>query len=234
MSLAMGEYGDLVSLYKFLPVKYAKSLLRDGEIKIGTLHDFRAGEEDGNLIADNSEGDVSVETDFSHKVVLARTEEAESLERFGIYMSPTAGSISFKNDCRSVWRGVKPDMYILCFSSEASLGVKQATYPSQSACVRLVDFTLLCSLVSKHLSQRLSCAVRYVGGGHCVYSDDKEHYNVVFGDEPLMSPFAFVKRTRFAPQKEFRLFFKLDKDIPIKPMVIKDKAIAGCFQKHTL
>ena len=80
----MAKNMDLHTIYKHLPLKYAKQLVNFGSIKIGTLYSYRDIETFGNEIGDSNEG-VSIE--YSHDKEYQTGQQSPS-QREGSWLSP--------------------------------------------------------------------------------------------------------------------------------------------------
>ena len=125
-------------LYRYSTKKYSDSLVEQGNIRIGTLYDFRR-EELGRGIADKSEGTKSI----FHDVDFADTSEMpvgihpdfQALADLGLNTQSRSGAI---NNVSAIKHFDSPDCFMLCISSNKSRKT-MAEFEGADSCVQITE-----------------------------------------------------------------------------------------------
>lgn len=180
-------------LLKFLPIKYARRMLRKGEVRVATLREFRSTRSYSNRLLDIGEGDLLITLRGQHKA------SVNDLPLFGA-PGVLTGSVEFKGELsvKLSW----PDSNIYCTSGAFfTTTVRQARDDGKDACVCLLE------------PQRFFEAFAHTAVGkpilvaHCKYSPrhlivDSANYHHF--REALEIPPVMVKPVKYRDQREVR------------------------------
>ncbi len=209
-----GKKMGLHTIFKYLPLKYAKLLVNSGSIKIGTLYSYRDIEELGNEIGDNNEGSAF---EYSHDKEPKRGDRLNPLERTAIKVG--SGMVVANNYIER--RHNSPNYYIFCasLSNESSIiDNLNRDYPKDKydACVEITNLKNFISNVSTAFSSK----AQFVDCFQCVYIKRKYHYT-----KSVPHP-ALIKDPRYSYQNEVRLIWEpKDKLKQIEPEYFTIKSI---------
>ena len=197
---------ELHTIYKYLPIDFANRLVHLGNLKIGTLFDYKNIEEFGSEIGDQDEG-ISIE--FSHDKEAKTGDKLNPLESAAIKAGP--GMIVMGNYIER--RHLSPNLYLFCASLSYDISILKKLnkdYPGDKydACVRITNLKSFIEEVSTALSDK----GLFIGCSKCAYIDRKFHYT-----ENRPHP-ATIKDPRYSYQKEVRLIWEpKDKKSHIEP-----------------
>ena len=186
-------------IYKFMPKRFRCSFLDGTSIRVGTLFDFRKQEHHGGGKVDPLEGIIGVNAGPTGKV----TEDMSYDLKAGLMNSGVdISGLSFRNNNVDVAFSSE-DYFVFCASLELQQAVAEGLDPDYDCCIAIRGLREFGQKVSRGLMDRYPNIeqVRNVGG-------------LVEYEERLFSPsnFAgmaspFLKETRFAYQKEYRICF---------------------------
>jgi hypothetical protein len=186
-------------LYKYLRGEHAESLTRDGNIRIGTLHDFRGTESHGPGIFDPKEGKKVVVSYIGRETFKNGETRTNSLRQMGIVIEGegSIGPIIFEN-CHTRTTVDHPDTYVWCCSivksHEAMAAVARA-----DTCVEIFDVPGFYDALNRAVTKHGHFGV--LGPLAVVYHDLVEEWNWQnLGEHPV-----FMKSTEFSAQQEARI-----------------------------
>ena len=180
------------AVFKYLPEKYAMSLVHNGELRIGTLFDYRKTEEYGENIGDSDEG---ICFEYSHDQNIKTGDDSNPLERQAIKAGP--GMVMHNNYVER--KRISPNVYLYCASSTHN--PKILSKLNQDCPADKYDTCVLISQPKKFvdaITQTLSDIATFVDSICCIYRDRNIHYS-----ENQLHP-AIVKDPKYAYQKEVR------------------------------
>lgn len=194
-------------LYKYTHRKYATSMITSGEVKIGTLYEYRHIEDDGTDRLDHPEGTKSSFTEVTKPIIAKSNEAVPGAYRELIKVEPGAklilnsGSIDIIN--------IHVDVYILCLSLEYS--EKRMSELGYDACVKIHDPEAFINAISDCME---NIAVGEPFGGKCVYINRRQNHGN--GETPI--PPYLIKNANYEKQAEFRLVWFPDDRSQTRPM----------------
>ena len=196
MPSVMADNMDFQTIYKHLPLKYAKLLVHSGSIKIGTLYSYRNIEELGNEVGDNNEG---LAFEYSYDKVAKKGDQLNPLESKAIKVGP--GMVVANNYIER--RHTSSNYYIFCasLSNEPSILEKlNRDYPKDKydSCVEITNLKKFVS----DLTAAFGAEAEFIGCFPCTYINRKYHYT-----KTIPHP-AVIKSPRYSYQKEVRLIWK--------------------------
>ncbi len=205
----------LHTIYKYLPKQYAQSLTCDGNIKIGTLYDYRNTEEYGREIGDENEG-ISIE--YSHDKEAKRGDNLNPLESTAFQVGP--GMTLIGNYIER--KHVSPNLYLYCASSIYDIAILNRLnedFPENNydACVKISNL----KDVVEEISRALSGKALFAGCIPCSYRNRKFHYS-----ESESHP-ATIKDPEYSYQEEIRLIWEPKSgNIDVRPVYLTIKSIS--------
>lgn len=186
-------------LYKFLPNNYAEAMCERGEIRVGTLHEYRNGEQYSGGILDREEGVL----DYVDNVISARGDSLNPLWLRLMGMAPNKTNIF--GCCRFSTRLTEPDQLIYCTSVSSEWHVQLfEEHPNYDTCVEIVDVPGFIEAVALLFSDVRTPVVEFAS---CLYRE-RDHSTVTFEGVPdRRSPPrpAFLKPQGYSAWKEFRI-----------------------------
>lgn len=208
-------------IFKFAPKKFRDDFLNQGQIKIGTLFEYRDSEKYSGKIYDISEGEKSIQIYFD-RVSLTGNE----LSKFGIPFS--GAGLCNLYDTKLKINMDENDCYIYCTSSSFfSDTLLQAVEDGNDSCTLITNPELFLNDLKENFIYG-----KYIDTVHCLYGDreikldwDKQkHYIELFKSIPA----SIIKPKSYAPQREVRTIFlpsdtknKLSKKIETIPSLKK-------------
>jgi hypothetical protein len=196
-------------LYKHMEERFALKLLRKGELRVGTLFNFRKEEEHGSVIGDSEEGRYRLFVDVANGSDLPtpfREKTARVLDGAQIY------NINLEAQSE--------DCHVLCFSLSAD---PRATTIDYDVSLEIVDFKALSWTVAQLLKERYgqNCQMK---AATCHYLPRETHHSQFEDWDPT-----FVKPLEYQSQQEFRAAFCLG-SADVAPINLRDARLAKCFR----
>ncbi|TDY26367.1 hypothetical protein B0G81_6880 [Paraburkholderia sp. BL6665CI2N2] len=194
-----------VTLYKYLPRRYAEDLVRDGSTRVGTLYDFRRIEL-GAGVADPNEGQLRVNRKIGGQLHYfpAGTQEAEAMKFFGISGEGAVQNISFRRDIEH------PGVFVWCCSTEFSADV-ESSLEGADACVEIRNAGLFFDELTRAI--HAVRPVEFLGFRKVTYTPRNQNWESY---SPDMSA-AFVKDPgSYGAQNEVRAVWRSLDGNPIK------------------
>lgn len=203
------------SLYKYASNENAEKLLR-GDVRIGTLYNYRNCEGLDAERADPDEGKLSY---VEHQIV---PQSGGQLSQFAAQFVPA----EFKSAERTLFFGNvfernqhHRDCFVYCTSHEFS----QAAAGRYKACVRITKPNEFFGFITEAWPRDLNV------------SPDYEISRVQYSERELpgemegrLNP-AFIKPNRFAPEKEVRVIWLTNNEI-LRPVYLSVPALAECVE----
>jgi hypothetical protein len=189
--------------FKYTKKLFLESMLRYGNVRVGTLHGYRAI--DKAVIRDKKEG---VGTGKLH-IPYRKLEPGEDLSFQGHKLIGGGGGNEVKNFTATFSNIQISDKYMYCLSTKASKNIMLRT--ENDACVEILDigkfiYCLRVGLASRGKVNFYSPVLADV----CRYTDNREAL-VTYPDDLLR--IAFLKGFTDEYQKEFRIL--MNPDLPI-------------------
>ncbi|MFJ7787699.1 hypothetical protein [Pseudomonas sp. NPDC096925] len=205
---------DMTSFYRYSAKKYNDALLALGNVRIGTLHDFR-NEEHKKGIADVNEGKKTV----SHIIKYANSDDGPSIhfdaiEKFGAIGRNKDSSILLENVHLS--RDFSfPDCYIHC-ASQLYSSETMAQFEGSDSCVEIFDVLGFYNRLTETLGTVQPVRLHTVQ--KVFYMEREERWDgKTWGVHP-----ALIKEPVFSPQVEVRAIWIPVLAGNISPVVIND------------
>jgi hypothetical protein len=200
-----------MKFYRYSQQRHTDSLLASGQIRIGTLHDFRSSEHKRG-VADPMEGRKQIFHHVSRGTPGGSSIDDRSVDFFGMVeiINSTGCSVrdsSFTMDLET------SDCFILCGSLEHSRSVAEQ-FDDADSCVEILDIRRFSDALSERLAKDFPidsvrvCPITYI--------DKKENWN---GIDRGLNP-AILKEREFEGQKEFRIIWELSEPVSITPIIL--------------
>lgn len=106
-------------LFKYLKKEHSEKLFNDGELRIGTLYDFRKQEQYGPKIGDQSEGKKEIFEKIEHEFIEdpSNNNQLSLFVKQFIHLADTAKNITIAN-CSFSHEHKSDNCYIYCMSKE--------------------------------------------------------------------------------------------------------------------
>ncbi|MDN7143802.1 hypothetical protein KC131_24450 [Pseudomonas sp. JQ170] len=200
--------------FRYSADKYNRSLLNLGNIRIGTLHNFRKAEHKKG-IADGKEGKKSV----SHFI------ESDIVRGDGSRRSPAVEAFQIAEAKRGAvgeLEGVTvrksfdvSDRFVHCISAGYSLDVLRE-FDGANSCVEISDIKRFYERLTESLNYVTPVQLEYLGP--VLYADREEIWN---GRDWGVNP-AVIKEKHFSPQLEVRAIWRPKLRVPIEPIFLYD------------
>lgn len=202
------------SIFRYSPQRYSDSLMALGNVRIGTLYDFRRSEHRAG-IADPQEGKKSVVhhiSKWTDKDVGSIDHKALAEFRFANFEGST--NVNVENVTMEQHFDL-PDCYIHCTSLEYS-NEAMTSLDGADSCVKIIAVNSFYRRLTATLS--LHAPVRFAGLQAVKYRERVERWNGVdWGDHP-----ALIKELDFKTQVEIRAIWLPLRKGAISPIVIND------------
>jgi hypothetical protein len=122
-------------LFKHLPSHFADRLVEEGEVRIGTLYEYRDFEKHGEGVLDTQEGMRETYLDID-SLVLKGGENHPFIDRF--IKVDNGGTVALEN-VRLQSKETSPDCWIYCTSTVGDQQVGANLSSNYDACVRIDD-----------------------------------------------------------------------------------------------
>lgn len=202
------------AVFRYSSKKYNDSLLALGNIRIGTLHDFRRTEHKQG-IADVNEGKKKV----SHQIPYVDSKDGDSihisaLREFGV-MDIKPGTNAVFENCTAEQEFDHPDCFVHCTSFEYSFKA-MSQFEGADSCVEIPDVESFYTRLTHTL--RSVVPVRFLTLTTVRYMERHEDWN---GRNWGVHP-ALIKEPIFTPQVEVRAIWIPMSSGAISPIVIND------------
>lgn len=203
-------------LFKFLRPEHCRSLAQRGEVRIGTLYEYRNAETYSGKTHDGGEG--------KRRLTLkgGRVESAADLRRLGFRVEGD-GMITVRED----WRfdqGMQ-DCHVYCTSGAFYTStLDQAREEGKTACALITDPRAFFEALAHHEQLRKLYTV-----SPCVYA---ERHVVIPLSQPLSArtlwdvPPALMKPPPYADQKEVRALWEPEAGAAVSPLVVTIPEVA--------
>lgn len=214
--------------YRYAPSRYSDSLLSLGNIRIGTLHDFRKSEHK-NGIADENEGKKTV----THYVTYASTKDSgdsnldiKALREFGVVEPVNVGEITVEN-CTFGMLFDHPDCFIHCSSSKLSIDVMKE-FEGADSCVEIQEPLGFYLRLTETLNSIIPVELKILQ--EVKYGERDEKWNGEnWGHHP-----ALIKGKEFSGQYEIRAIWKPRYDGLINPLVLNDTGLLKFLRRAAI
>jgi len=198
-----------------------------GQIRIGTLHDFRRSEHKMG-ISDPKEGTKRVShyienLDHTGEFISGTNQgiDADSLEKMGLtIIGDKTRTIINKSTFGRVFS--EPDCFILCSSLYKSKET-MAEFEGADSCLHVNSLSLFFRLITEVLN--LVTPVQFIGLRAVNYQDREEPWN---GKDWGRHP-ALIKETIFKPQGEVRAIWKPMTSEAISPIITNHYRLSECI-----
>lgn len=212
-----------MNFYKYAEQQYTDSLMSMGNLRVGTLHDFRRSEHKRG-IGDGGEGKKVV----NHRMVGVnehniKAEHALANELFkAVRIEEGATNVNI-GQLIVEQHFDHPDCYILCLSHERSKAVMNSLEGTDS-CLELVGFEPFLHKLTEVLNELVP--VKFLGVDCVTYQSREEKWNGRdFGAHP-----AFVKEFEYKAQAEVRAIWEPKFNHPISPIIVNHIALSQYFK----
>ena len=210
--------------YKYAQQIYSDTLFALGNIRIGTLHDFRNSEHVKG-VSDAHEGKKTV----SHKITKATDSDKESIhwravEEFGLFSVKGSKNITIIGGT-FVRNYNVPNCYIHCTASDYSSSVLDQ-FAGADSCVEIVDLNSF----YRRLTETLNTIepMDFQGVFKVKYTKRDQIWNGVdWGDHP-----ALIKDPDFKKQVELRAIWSPRHSGSISPIVVNDVGLINFMRKR--
>jgi hypothetical protein len=189
-------------VFKFAKREFRDAFLNQGQIKIGTLFEYRDSEKYSGKIYDKDEGKKSIQIYFDNLHLTGK-----ELSEFGIaFFGGGEGLIHLYNSTVKI-KMDENDCYIYCTSSEFfSDSLFQAVIDGYDACTLITNPDLFFNELKESFKYG-----KYIDSFYCLYIDrdlkldwEKQKEDI----EILKSiPASTIKPKSYAPQREIRTIF---------------------------
>ncbi|NMZ08758.1 hypothetical protein HBO37_25755 [Pseudomonas proteolytica] len=210
----------MTSAFKYAEQKFSESLLMQGGVRIGTLHDFRKTEhKDG--VCDALEGIKTIR----HYVEKSTTRDVDSihtraLTAFGaVNVGPNCEVIT--TDCHFVREINHPNMFVHCMSNVYSKKTADQ-FEGVDSCVEVTDLRAFYWNLTQALVA-VAPVVRFLGVYKVKYMSRDQSWNGFDWDESV-SP-ALIKEFEFSEQSELRACWLPSDGAVIEPVILKCKEL---------
>jgi hypothetical protein len=196
-----------MTLYKYLPLKYANSLAHSGVVKIGTLLGFRDEEKYGEEIGDKEEGSF---TEFSPLEGKLYSKDMNELQKAAF--EDCNGSTFTR--CIVTAKHESPDLYIYSTSKVFSLHLMRTISKDYDekydACVKITNPTKFFDLISEKIKE----LAKYETIQPCNYLDKYIHH------EKTKPHPALIKAKKYSYQDEYRAIWSPNSEDKINSEIL--------------
>ncbi|MCX7113133.1 MAG: hypothetical protein NTX45_24060 [Proteobacteria bacterium] len=209
-------------MYRYAEKQYNEATVLKGEIRIGTLYDFRKSEHERG-IADDKEGrktvSLTIENHDNKSIDDMVRENRTRLKKFkaSLPMGGTGSIASVKHlkDFNA------PDCYILCTSEYKSLETMQE-FENADSCIEIINIGQFYKYLTITLKKQTGINLKYKGIKKINYQNTEEEFNGNnFGINPI-----YTKEEKFKKQGELRSVWQPFCSAPIEPIIINDIRIS--------
>jgi hypothetical protein len=219
-------------LVKYLPRRFADTMLSRGQIRIGTLHDFRKLEH-GKGIADPVEGKKVVKHDV--RFASAHLPDSTDMKAVRQYAAGWNGAIPVDHphfEMQGITLSMRfdsPDCFIYCLSDTCNSAV-MSEFEGADTCVEILDVRRFLGVVTEALNSRIHVA-EFLGMSSVSYQDREEQWS----DGGWGVNADLIKEPSFAGQHEVRAGW-LPAETPsgrpsIEPIILEDQRLTGLIRE---
>ena len=201
-------------LYKYLEHGFARRMLSQGEIRLGTLYGFRDEEQLGPEVGDRDEGAITLKTSG---LTVVDTGGAGGVPFFLRDKIKAAGGARIQIVARDGVgrRHEDSDCWVYCTNDRYDKDLMRSL--GYDACVEILDIEQFFFAISRKVQHHVSL---FWGAAKCVYRDRGiEHTDY---DQ---TPPAFIKPPRLAHQAEVRAVWLPKTNAPIAPITVRAKKV---------
>lgn len=203
-------------LYKFIKKKHAHEFFKNGNIRIGTLYDFRDVEKHGAEIGDLDEGTKTLTTGGYHMLDTADPSTIPSwyaphFQKSFIPDGPDARLVMHAGGSGISVKLTVPNRYVFCTTEGIDAVVWKQ--PGYDACIKINSP----SGFFKALTNKLKHKAHWITLDRCVYRS-----RTVIGEHDDQLEPALIKEQRHAEQREVRAIWEAV-DHEINPFILKVK-----------
>lgn len=204
-----------MELFRYSKKCHNESLVARGNIRIGTLHDFR-NQEHKRGIADPMEGKKSVRHFIGSATLGDGTIHDEANDAYGLIKCDVKNAV-FLKDVVFQKNFDESDCFIFCTSYKYSKEVMDQ-FDGADSCVRIHDISRFVSRLTEALSSRgypilPPSIVKVIYQGRIEDWNSKNNW----GAHP-----AHIKEVEFEPQKEVRIIWSLKEKALIEPVILEE------------
>jgi hypothetical protein len=210
-------------LYKFFREEaHADALAMRGEVRIGTLYDFRAQEGLDPIRGDAGEGQFTITLESAHPATITAENAPWYLKNFivqsGMPILSHGGTINAV--------GNYPDSYVFCASAVRTSALAAGYGPY---CVRIHHVVGFFTALSRHLTDDIGIASKaHLGAfGWCQYEDRSIKATSVATEIPPQ-PVAFIKKGERGDELEVRAVWYPAEQNPSARLVTCPELMAFC------
>jgi len=199
-------------LYKYLKKEFAKKLIEEGVIRIGTLHEYRKYEDTDRERKDQLEGTTSSFTEVTEPVIATNQDEVPGAYS-GFIKVEKGGTLKILSGSADIIK-VHVDVYMYCLTQAFSY--KQMKDFQCDSCVRIDNPKAFIDTITDCINEYTTGDVF---GGKCCYSSRRQEY----GQSECVTPPYLIKDPSYSKQKEFRLVWFSNKSnlkTPIRPFLL--------------
>jgi hypothetical protein len=185
-------------LFKYSKWAHAEALIRWGQIRVGTLDDYRNIEKHSSLIGDKEEGETFL---FDNPLFVTGETISTWAARFvpPEFTGPGKSTIGWVG-CYFNQPRRCPNVWLYCISERLSFRVMDSFEANYDACVRIPGVWPFFVSIHQELSRQRPIAAGFIVP--ITYRPRSLHYSADDRLDPIS-----VKPPRFAPQVEVRFVF---------------------------
>lgn len=194
--------------YKIMQAERAQALIEKGELRIGTLYDFRKIEEHGKVVGDRLEGIKGYHRTIN-ETITPETEWYDPLVNRMINISPDSKATVIIDNCKIVEKEIhSKDCYVFCMTAVPQFDALEGY---GDTCVEILDiWSFLCAI-----SQKLGDKAELDGYYYCVYGPRFTET----GTENNVHP-ALIKYHSRKEEKEVRALWRTNEEA-IEPEILQ-------------
>ena len=195
-------------LYKYLKREYAKKLIEEGVVRIGTLYEYRKYEDTDIERKDQLEGTTSSFTEVRDPIIATNQDEVPGAYSDFIKVEK-GGTLKIYSGSADIIE-VHIDVYVYCLSQAFSY--KQMKEFQCDSCVRIDNPKAFIDTISDCINEYTTGDVF---GGKCCYSPRRQEYR----QSKYVTPPYLIKDVSYSRQKEFRLVWFSSKSNQKTPII---------------
>lgn len=206
-----------MSLYKYMPRKFALGLVHHGLLRIGTLHDYRR-QEHGQGISDGDEGTKAIEVAIERQHFASGKDVPKTLAPLGIIsVDDFCSNITLENIfVRKTF--ATQNCYLWCASSVRSRNVMEQ-FEGADTCIEIVGIAGFFASLRQTMT---SFDSEFQGLADVRYQSRMEDWNT----EHLGYHPAIIKGPEYSSQHEVRAIWTPTMDCEIGPIILHDESLA--------